>query len=194
TLTAHKFYGPKGTGLLYVRHGIQIEPQINGGSQERRRRAGTENIPGIVGFAHALRAAEEGRSHYNEHCLALREQLIEGVIATIPHVHVNGHRTERLSNNANLRFEFIEGESLLMLLDQQGYCASAGSACTAGSVDPSHVLTALGIDGEEAIGSIRFSVGRSTTADDIAALLDRLPGMVERLRAMSPQYRELATA
>jgi cysteine desulfurase len=194
TLTAHKFYGPKGVGLLYVRQGTPLQPLINGGNQERRRRAGTENVAGIVGFAHALQAAEAQRADYNAHCVALREQLIEGVMATIPHVRVNGHRTQRLSNNANLLFEFVEGESLLLLLDQQGFAASAGSACTAGSVDPSHVLTALGIDGEAALGSIRFSVGRSNTADDIAALLLRLPAMIERLRAMSPQYRELVAA
>ncbi len=177
-----------------MRQGTPLQSQINGGNQERRRRAGTENIPGIVGFAHAFRTADEQRDAYNQHCAALRDQLIDGIMATIPHVQLNGHPTQRLSNNANLRFDYVDGESLLMLLDQQGFYASVGSACTAGSVDPSHVLTALGINAEQAIGSIRFSVGRSTTADDIAALLERLPTMIERLRAMSPEYRELAAA
>ena len=190
SLTAHKFYGPKGTGALYVRHGVPLLSQINGGGQERRRRAGTENIPGIVGFAEALRLAEERRDSYVEHCLALRERLIEGALARVPFTYVNGHRTQRLPNNANLLFDFVEGESLLLLLDQQGFCASAGSACAAGSVEPSHVLTALGVGARRALGSVRFTVGRSTTTEQIDHLLDLLPGMVERLRGMSSEYHD----
>jgi len=189
TLTAHKFYGPKGSGALYVRQGTPLKPLINGGSQERRRRAGTENVAGIVGFAHALELAEEHRPAYVEHCHALREQLIEGVLARIPFVSVNGDRVQRLPNNANLSFDFIEGESILMLLDQQGFCASTGSACSSGSVEPSHVLTALGVPVERAMGSVRFTVGRSTTAADIHHLLDVLPPIVERLRSASPEYQ-----
>ena len=189
TLTAHKFYGPKGSGALYVRQGTPLQPQINGGGQERRRRGGTENVPGIVGFAHALRAAEERRTSYVEHCQALRERLIEGILERIPYTSVNGHRTRRLANNANITFDFVEGESLLLLLDQQGFCASAGSACTAGAVEPSHVLTALGIAAERALGSVRFTVGRSTTTEDIDRLLALLPSMIERLRSISPDYR-----
>ncbi len=189
TLTAHKFYGPKGSGALYVRRGTPMLPQINGGGQERRRRAGTENVPGIVGFATALQLADGQRDSYAAHCLALRDQLIDGVMATIPHVTLNGHATARLANNANLAFEFVEGESVLLLLDQQGFCASSGSACTSGSVEPSHVLMALGVGPEQATGSVRFSVGKSTTAADIDRLLAALPPIIERLRSVSPQYR-----
>jgi cysteine desulfurase len=191
TLTAHKFYGPKGSGALYVRQGTPLKPLINGGSQERRRRAGTENVAGIVGFARALELAEERRPAYVEHCRALREQLIEGVLARIPFVSVNGDRVQRLPNNANLSFDFVEGESILMLLDQQGFCASTGSACSSGSVEPSHVLMALGLPVERAVGSVRFTVGRSTTAADIDHLLDVLPPIVERLRSASPDYQHL---
>lgn len=192
TLTAHKFYGPKGTGLLYVRQGTPLVPQINGGGQERRRRAGTENVPGIVGFAEALRLAEEERPGYVEHCRALRERLIAGVETRIPFVQINGDRTQRLANNANLAFEGVEAESVLLMLDQQGFCASSGSACTAGSMEPSHVLTAIGADMDRAIGSVRFTVGRATTTDDIDRLLDVLPPIVERLRSVSPRFREQA--
>jgi cysteine desulfurase len=190
TLTAHKFYGPKGTGALYVRQGTPLQPLINGGGQERRRRAGTENVPGIVGFATALRIAEDERDAYARHCAVLREQLIEGILARIPLAWLNGHRDRRLPNNVNLSFDFVEGESLLLLLDQQGFCASAGSACTAGAIEPSHVLTALGVSPERALGSVRFTVGRATTARDIDRLLEALPSMIERLRSISPEYRQ----
>lgn len=189
TLTAHKFYGPKGTGALYVRQGTPLQAQINGGSQERRRRAGTENVPGIVGFAHALRVAEAERPAYVDHCTGLREQLIEGVLARIPFTRVNGDRVLRLPNNANLGFDYVDSESVLLLLDQHGFCASSGSACSAGSIEPSHVLTALGRSPEQALGSVRFTVGRSTTPADIDRLLGLLPPMIERLRSVSPQYR-----
>lgn len=192
TLTAHKFYGPKGTGALYIRRGVALLPQTNGGGQERRRRAGTENVPGIVGFATALRMAEERRPADVAHCESLREQLIEGVIERIPQVELNGHRSQRLANNANLAFAYAEGESILLLLDQQGFCASSGSACTSGSVEPSHVLMALGHSAERATASVRFTVGRSTTRADIDRLLDVLPPIVERLRSVSPQYRAMA--
>ena len=194
TLTAHKFYGPKGTGMLYVRHGTPLLPQINGGGQERRRRAGTENVPGIVGFAEALRLAEEERVALVEHCLGLRERLISGVEARIPFVRLNGDRTQRLPNNANLSFEGVEAESVLLMLDQQGFCASSGSACTAGSMEPSHVLTAIGADGDRAIGSVRFTLGRATTSEDIDRLLDVLPPIIERLRSVSPRFREQAVS
>jgi cysteine desulfurase len=190
SLTAHKFYGPKGTGVLYVRHGTPLMPQINGGGQERRRRAGTENVPGIAGFAEALRLAEEQREAYVEHCRALRDRLIDGILEHIPNTYLNGSRTQRLPNNANMLFEFVDGESLLLLLDQQGFCASAGSACAAGSVEPSHVLTALGIEPDRALGSVRFTAGRPTTVEDIDRLLDVLPAMIERLRSVSPHFRQ----
>lgn len=189
TLTAHKFYGPKGVGALYLRRGIQLLPQISGGGQERRRRAGTENVPGIVGFATALQRAEARRHAYVQHCTALREQLIDGILERIPETEVNGDRRQRLANNANLRFAYTEGESILLLLDQAGICASAGSACASGSLSPSHVLTAIGLDADQAHGSIRFTVGKDTIADDIAYVLEVLPGMIERLRSVSPQWK-----
>jgi cysteine desulfurase len=190
TLTAHKFYGPKGVGALYVRRGVQLMSQVNGGGQERRRRAGTENVPGIVGFATALRLAEERRPAYVEHCTQLREQLLNGVMELIPDVRLNGHRTERLPNNANFSIAHTEGESLLMLLDQAGICASSGSACTSGSLEPSHVLRAIGLDDEAAHGSVRLTVGKDTTAADIDYVLQVLPPMVERLRSVSLQWQE----
>lgn len=194
SLTAHKFYGPKGVGVLYARRGTPLLPQINGGSQERRRRAGTENTPGIVGLAAALRAAEERRPSYVAQCTALRDRLIDGVLATIPFTQLNGDRAARLPNNANLAFEFIEGESVLLLLDQQSICASSGSACTSGSLDPSHVITALGFPPEHAHASVRFSVGKDVRMSDIEHLLTLLPPMIERLRAVSPLYREQMAA
>ncbi len=192
SLTAHKFYGPKGVGALYARRGVQLLPQINGGGQERRRRAGTENVPGIVGFATALQRAEERRSSYVEHCTMLRDRLIDGLQESVPFTSVNGDRRQRLTNNANLSFAYIEGESLLLLLDQAGVCASSGSACASGSLNPSHVLTALGLDADQAHGSIRLTLGKDTTSDDVQYVLDKLPGMVERLRSVSPQFREQA--
>lgn len=190
-LTAHKFYGPKGTGALYVRQGTPLIPQINGGGQERRRRAGTENVAGIVGFAHALRLAEERRAADVAHYTALRERLSAGLLSHIPFTSLNGHPTRRLPNNVNVSFDFVDGESILLLLDQQGFCASAGSACTAGAVEPSHVLIALGVSPERAVGTIRFTVGRSTSIADVDRLLDALPEMIERLRKVSPEYRRL---
>lgn len=191
TLTAHKFYGPKGTGALYVRQGTQLTPQINGGGQERRRRAGTENVAGIVGFAHALRLAEERRETDVAHAMALRDHLSAGLLTRIPFTSLNGHATRRLPNNVNVSFDFADGESILLLLDQRGFCASAGSACTAGAVEPSHVLTALGMPPERALGTIRFTVGRGTSTADVDRLLDALPEMIERLRTVSPEYRRL---
>lgn len=185
SLTAHKFYGPKGVGMLYVRRGTALLTQINGGGQERRRRAGTENVAGIVGFAAALQGAEERRSSYAAHCTALRDRLIDEIMQQIPHTRINGHRTQRLPNNANLSFAYAEGESLLLLLDQAGICASSGSACTSGSLEPSHVLMALGLTVDEAHGSVRFTLGKDTTSADIDRLLAVLPSMIERLRSIS---------
>ena len=188
SLTAHKFYGPKGVGALYVRRGTPLMAQINGGGQERRRRAGTENVAGIVGFAEALSLAEGRRHSYAAACLSLREQLIDGIIDRIPGVRLNGSREQRLANNVNLSFTAAEGESILLLLDQAGICASSGSACSSGSLEPSHVLTAIGLDTDAANGSVRFTVGRSTTAEDIDYVLDALPAMIERLRSVSPDW------
>lgn len=190
SLSAHKFHGPKGVGALYIRRGVPLLPQINGGSQERRLRAGTENVPGIVGLSTALQIAVEGMAATSSHCAMLRDRLITGVMKRVDHVHLNGHRTARLPNNVNLSFDFIEGESMLLLLDQQGIYASSGSACTSGSLDPSHVLMALGLSPERAHGSLRLSVGRENTIEQIERVLDLLPPIVERLRSVSPMYRQ----
>ena len=194
SLAAHKFYGPKGVGVLYVRHGTPLLPQINGGGQERRRRAGTENIAGIVGMAMALRLAEEQRDQYAAHCTTLRERLLTGLLESIPHSYLNGHPTQRLPNNANIAFDYVEGESVLLLLDQHGIAASSGSACTSGSLEASHVLLALGMPAERAIGSVRFTIGASTTAADIDYVLDVLPPLIERLRSVSLAYRDQVLA
>jgi cysteine desulfurase len=190
TLSAHKFYGPKGVGSLFVRRATPLLPQINGGGQERRRRAGTENVAGIVGLALALRLAEEQRESYARTCVALRERLLAGIRARIPMVELNGHPTRRLPNNLNVTFEYVEGESMLLLLDQQGIAASSGSACTSGSLEASHVLLALGLPPERAIGAIRFTVGRATTPHEIDYVLDVLPPVIERLRSVAPVSRD----
>lgn len=194
TVTAHKFYGPKGVGALYVRRGTPLLPQINGGGQERRRRAGTENVPGVVGLAAALRLAEQQREAWAAHCAALRDRLIAGVLERVPLAALNGHPTRRLPNNANIAFDYVEGESVLLLLDQHGVAASSGSACTSGSLEASHVLRALGLPEERAIGSVRFTVGKDTRAEDIDYVIEILPGLIDRLRSVSPAYRELQTA
>jgi cysteine desulfurase len=185
TLAAHKFYGPKGVGLLYVRRGTPLLPQINGGGQERQRRAGTENVPGIMGLAAALALAESERPTYAAHSSALRDQLIDGILAGVPHTQLNGHRTRRLPNNVNISFAGVDGESILLLLDQQGIWASSGSACTSGSLDPSHVLLALGLTHEQASGSVRFSLGKNTTRAEIDRVLAVLPGLIAQLRGMA---------
>ncbi len=194
SLAAHKFYGPKGVGVLYVRHGTPLLPQINGGGQERRRRAGTENIAGIVGMATALRLAEEQREQYAAQCAVLRERLLTGLLESIPHSYLNGHPTQRLPNNVNVAFDYVEGESVLLLLDQHGIAASSGSACTSGSLEASHVLLALGMPAERAIGSVRFTIGTSTTEADIDYVLDVLPPLIERLRSVSLAYRDQVLA
>lgn len=190
TLAAHKFYGPKGVGLLYARHGTPLLPQINGGGQERRRRAGTENVAAIVGMARALTLAEERRVSYVAHSSALRDRLVERVLSDVPLALLNGHPTERLPNIASLSFAYVEAESVLLLLDQYGVCASSGSACSSGSLEPSHVLTAMGLPADYANGTVRFSLGKDTTAADIDTLLAVLPASIQRLRDVSPLYRE----
>lgn len=190
TLAAHKFYGPKGVGILYARRGTPLLPQVNGGGQERQRRAGTENIAGIVGMSTALQLAEEHRESYVTHCMALRDRLIQGVLETIPYTALNGHPTQRLPNNANIAFEYVEGESVLLLLDQHNIAASSGSACTSGSLEASHVLLALGLPHEQAIGSVRFTMGKDVSSTDIDYVLEILPSLIERLRSVSPEYRE----
>jgi cysteine desulfurase len=189
SLAAHKFYGPKGVGVLYVRRGTPLLPQINGGGQERRRRAGTENVAAVVGMAHALRLAEERRSSYTAHCTELRDRLLAGIRARIPDATLNGHPTARLPNNANVAFDGVEGESVLLLLDQHGVAASSGSACTSGALEASHVLLALGLPHDRAIGTVRFSLGKDTTEDEIDYLLETLPPLIEQLRSVAVAYR-----
>lgn len=188
SMAAHKFYGPKGVGALYVRKGVRIDPLIHGGGQERKRRAGTENIAGIVGLAKALTKANAGLEANAKRLTELRDYLIDQVLQNFESVRLNGHRTQRLPNNVNFSFEFIEGESLLLNLDLKGIAASSGSACTSGSLEPSHVLLAMGICHEIAHGSLRLTLGKYTTKDDIDYLLEVLPEIVTKLRAMSPLY------
>lgn len=185
SLSAHKFYGPKGVGMLYVRQGTRILPQLQGGSQERNRRAGTENVAGIVGVAEALRLAYAELEENNAHVSALRDQLIARLL-TIPGAYLTGHPTERLPNNASFCFERIEGESVLLNLDMLGIAASSGSACTSASLDPSHVLLAMGIPTELAHGSLRLTLGKENTQEDIDTIVEALPGIVEKLRALAP--------
>ncbi len=183
SLSAHKFYGPKGMGILYVRQGIRILPQLQGGSQERGRRAGTENVAGIVGTATALQLAYEEMPTVMPRLMALRDRLIQGVLQ-IPQSRLTGHPTERLPNNASFCFEGVEGESILLGLDMQGIAASSGSACTSGSVEPSHVLVAMGLPLEWARGSLRLTLGKENTEDDIETVLSALPGIIAKLRGL----------
>ncbi|MEW6201353.1 MAG: cysteine desulfurase NifS [bacterium] len=185
-ISAHKMYGPKGIGALYVRSGVRVAPLVYGGGQERKRRSGTENIPGIVGFGKAVELAMKERAQREAHLITLRDRLIEGIFSTIDDVILNGHPTQRLPNNVNVCIKYIEGESMLLMLDMLGIAASSGSACTSGSLDPSHVLLAIGIPAEIAHGSLRFTLGRMNTADDVDFVIEELPKIVERLRTMSP--------
>ncbi|MDR1665204.1 MAG: cysteine desulfurase NifS [Clostridiales bacterium] len=193
TVSAHKFYGPKGVGALYIKKGVRIAQFMHGGAQENNRRAGTENVAGIVGMGKAFSIAAQELPGEYARVSALRDRLISGIEATIPHAKLNGHRHDRLPGNVNFSFAFIEGESLLLLLDMQGCRASSGSACSSGSLDPSHVLMAMGIPHEKAHGSIRFTLGRHNTGADVDALLEILPPMIARLREMSPLYEDFIT-
>ncbi len=188
--SGHKFHGPKGIGFLYIRKGVRIGSFVHGGAQERSRRAGTHNTPGIVGMGAAARLAAERLEERMEKEAALRDHLIRRVLTEIPYSRLNGHETDRLPNNANFCFRFIEGESLLILLDQQGICASSGSACTSGSLDPSHVLLAIGLPHEIAHGSLRLTLSEETTKEDIDFTVDAIKKIVERLRSMSPLYED----
>ena len=189
--SAHKLNGPKGVGLLYIRRGIKLAPFIHGGAQERGLRAGTHNVPGIVGFGKAAELAFERLSDNAEKETALREYLIKRVLSEIPHSYLNGHRTERLPNNANFSFYGVEGETLLMLLDQSGICASSGSACTSGALDPSHVLIAIGRSPKLARGSLRLTLSEKTTKEEIDYTVDTLKSVIERLREFSLDYSDL---
>ncbi len=184
SLSSHKFYGPKGVGVLYVRRGTPFTPQQYGGAQERQRRAGTENVPGIVGTAVALKLADEEREASSERCLRLRNSLIQGIQERIDRVHLNGHPTLRLPNNVNFSFEGVEGEPILLGLDFAGTAASSGSACTSGALEPSHVLLALGLPADLAQASLRLTLGKDNTQEEVEHVLRVLPDLVGRLRAM----------
>lgn len=186
SISGHKFHGPKGVGVLYERKGIRLPSYIIGGEQEKGRRAGTENVAGIIGLGEALELAVTNMSETSARMTRMRDRLIEGIEATIPEVKLNGHRTKRLPNNVNFSIKYIEGESILLMLDMAGIAASSGSACTSGSLDPSHVLLALGLTHEVAHGSVRMTLGDDTTDEDIDYVLETLPKVAHRLRAMSP--------
>ncbi len=186
SLSGHKFYAPKGIGILYVRKGTPLLPMQTGGGHEHNRRAGTENVPYIVGIATALKIAYEEFESNNSHVKRLRDRLIQGILERIPDVYLTGHPTNRLPNNASFVFKNAEGESILLGLDLKGVCASSGSACTSGSLEPSHVLLAMGIPPEDAHGSIRLTLGRENTDEDVDYVLEVLPPIVQRLRSMSP--------
>ena len=188
--SGHKLNGPKGIGFLYIRKGLRLRSFIHGGSQERKRRAGTENVPGIVGLGTAARLAAETMEERISKETRLRDHLIERVLAEIPYCRLNGHRTDRLPNNANFSFQFIEGESLLIMLDGKGICASSGSACTSGSLDPSHVLLAIGLPHEIAHGSLRLTLSEQTTEEELDYVVDCLKEIVTKLREMSPLYED----
>ncbi|MBR2499932.1 MAG: cysteine desulfurase NifS [Clostridia bacterium] len=192
SMSAHKFGGPKGVGALYVRNGIRLDNFVHGGGQERRKRAGTENVAGIVGMAKAITIATENLSEKTAKIKALRDKLIAGIEENIPYIRLNGHREKRLAGNVNFSFQFIEGEALLLMLDLNNIAASSGSACTSGSLDPSHVLLAIGLPHEIAHGSLRLSIGDINTDEDIDYVLSKLPGIVQRLREMSPLYERVS--
>ncbi|MEN8614854.1 cysteine desulfurase NifS [Dehalogenimonas sp. THU2] len=186
SVSGHKLYGPKGIGALYIKKGVRIDPLMSGGSQERGKRPGTENVPGIIGFGKAAELALEDMSGETERLTVLRDKLATELQTRIPDSHLNGHPTQRLPNNVNISFKYVEGESLVLNLDFDGIYASTGSACSSSSLEPSHVLLACGLIAEEAHGSLRFSLGKFTEAEDIEKVIEVLPGIVKKLRAMSP--------
>ena len=188
--SSHKIYGPKGVGLLYVRRGVKLENLLDGGQQERGRRGSTENVPGIVGFARAAELAVDELAPEHNRQLALRDHAIRRILAEIPSAKLNGSWESRLANNVNFSFEFIEGEGMLLQLAARGICVSSGSACTSGSLDPSHVLLAIGLPHEIAHGSLRLTLGRDTTLEDVDFAVDSLKATLQNLRMMSPLYED----
>jgi cysteine desulfurase len=188
--SAHKINGPKGIGFLYIRKGVKIRSFIHGGAQERKRRAGTENVPGIIGFGKAVEMAVADMPERTAREIALRDRLIDKLYERIPYARLNGDRTNRLPNNVNFSFQFIEGESMLIMLDMANICASSGSACTSGSLDPSHVLLAIGLPHEIAHGSLRLTLGYENTEEEIDGVVDEIEKIVARLRSMSPLYED----
>lgn len=190
TISGHKLYAPKGVGAVYIKRGVRLVPLVHGGHHERNRRAGTENVAGIAGLGKACEIAVRDMQEECERLSGLRDRLQKGLMERIPHTKLNGHPEKRLPNTLNLSFEFVEGEGLLLNLDMKGIAASSGSACTSGSLEPSHVLVAMGIPHEVSHGSVRFSLGRDNTIEDINYVMEVLPPIVERMRAMSPLYDE----
>ncbi len=188
SISAHKFYGPKGVGALYVKRGARVVPLLHGGHHERNRRGGTENVAGIVGFAKAAELAIRDMEAEGKRLALLRSRLEEGLLERTPHTLLNGHKTNRIPNTTNISFEFIEGESLLLNLDMLGVAASSGSACTSGSLEASHVLIAMGLVPEQYHGSVRFSLGKLSTEEDVDYIIEKLPPIVERTRSMSPLW------
>ncbi len=191
SMSAHKLYGPKGVGALYIKQGTKIDPLIAGGAQEKNKRAGTENTPGIVGLGKAIELAYDHLHENTEYLISLRERLIKGIEEKIPYVRLNGHPEKRLPGNVNFCFQFIEGEALLLSLDMVGIAGSSGSACTSGSLDPSHVLLSIGLPHEIAHGSLRLSLGTANTEEEIDYVVEKLVGIVDRLRMMSPLYEKV---
>lgn len=190
SLSGHKLCGPKGIGALYIGERVKIKPFIHGGAQERNRRAGTENVPGIVGLGKAIELADEKMEETTKKLVYLRDKLINGITSKVDHCRLNGHPTDRLPGNCNISFEFIEGESMLLSLDMKGICASSGSACTSGSLDPSHVLLSIGLSHEKAHGSLRLTLGCYNTEEEVDYFLEVLPPIVQKLREMSPLYED----
>ena len=188
--SGHKLNGPKGIGFLYIRKGVKIRSFIHGGAQERKRRAGTENVPGIVGYGAAVERAVRTMEERTAMERKLRDHLIDRVLHEVPYTRLNGHRTRRLPNNANFSFQFVEGESLLIMLDMEGICGSSGSACTSGSLDPSHVLLAIGLPHEIAHGSLRLTLSEETTEEELDYVVETIKKIVEKLRGMSPLYED----
>jgi cysteine desulfurase len=192
SLSAHKLYGPKGVGALFIRQGTRLEPHMHGGDQEGKRRASTHNVPGVVGLAKAVELAESLMPEETTRITALRDKLVSGLFDRIDRVRLNGHPEKRLANNANVSIEYCEGEAMILSLDLMGIACSTGSACSSTSVEPSHVLRAIGLSVEETRGSLRFSLGRYTEDREIDQVLEVLPKIVKRLRAMSPAYRSIS--
>jgi cysteine desulfurase len=194
SLSAHKFYGPKGVGALYIRKGVRIDSYLHGGAQERRKRAGTENVPGIVGLGVAIEKAVQNIDNNVSRIRTLRDKLLDKILDEIPNTRLNGDRNDRLPGNINISFQFIEGESLLLLLDNAGIAASTGSACSSGSLEPSHVLLATGLPAEIAHGSLRLTLGLENTDEDVSYVFSEIKKAVERLRVMSPLYADYIKA
>ena len=190
SLSGHKLGAPKGIGALYIRKGVKLKSFIHGGAQERGRRAGTENVPGIVGLGKAVEMAVAEMDEVTPRLIKMRDKLIKELTEKIGHTRLNGHPVDRLPGNVNLSFEFIEGESMLLFLDMNGICASSGSACTSGSLDPSHVLLSIGLPHEKAHGSLRLSLGHMNTEEEVDYIIEKLPPIVQRLREMSPLYED----